>query len=331
MKKLIFGICIVMSVASCGGNNKSDKNQTQSDSSQAQRKRALTLPITKTLNGFDESKATKMISDFANSFTVDGNRVSTDVGKKSVYTWYSCADIKKIYDLLIDEKAKADGIRIYFGCDPKSPGSTKLKVHLFMVSTKKRTAPPDPIGNGSNHIDYYDHSGPFSTYLNGTSPFGDGVDDDAANGPKNGALLYDKPNTTTAQFPTTPCIDNDNHYIPNDIALKWVQKRGDSHTTTSDPSGYNTRSEWFDYPFIKKLFGIIINNQFSGLRIYLGKGQVDAQGRVRDVLILLPTKKVGGIDKDDYECITGFSNNPFKSAKSIFASDNGELCPDVCN
>ncbi|MDP9046856.1 MAG: hypothetical protein M3N14_01885 [Bacteroidota bacterium] len=350
MKKTVIGICIALTVASCNGNRTNNNNQTANDDSKASEKKALATPLDKTLNGFDGISARAMIQNFSESFVIDGNLISDDNSKKSVYTWYSLDQINKIDSLLSSEKA--DGMRIYLGADKRAPGSKKLKVHLFMVSTRKRVT-GDPVGNGSKHIDYYTHS---AAYLNGTQPFGDGIDDSAKDGPKNGAQLYDKPTTAIGHFPTAVCNDTDPHYIDNNTALTWVQKRGDMVTATSDPTGYNTKSEWIDSSFVHKLFKVMKEHNFSGLRVYLGEGRIDTAGHERDVFILVPTRSSGKIEMDDYSCIADYYNNPFdsilralkgnkhkliKKSKGIPAkrtsnsfmwlSDNGELCPDVCN
>jgi len=293
----------------------------------------------KTLNGYDQDVAQQMIANFANNYT-------SDTSTKSILAWYSVDQLKNINDLLTEEMdtVGTDGVRLYFGCDAPEPGKTKLNLSIFMVSTKPQ-APAN--ANQSNHGSYYDHNAP---YLN-AGPFGATVNDNAALGLSQGALLYDE-----LAPPADTCSDPGDHYIDSVTAYNWVRSRCELNGAC-DKSPLNTRSEWFDISFITSLFSSIIDNGLSGLRIYLGKGHVDKTGLVRDVTLLVPTRENdGGNHVDDYTCLDGILNSHFVSlppalnnnssvtSKASIADlddvittrfaggyDNGELCPSNCD
>jgi len=284
--------------------------------------------VYKTLNGIDSARATLMIATFAQYY-------DKDISDKSVSAWYSKDQIKNIYDILIAEESKgADGVRIYFGCDPPSTGSTKLKTSILLVSTKGRTISP-PDANKSDHGDYYAHE----TSALG-SQTGNAIDDDAGNVYSQGGLLYGSvmPGKDT-------CKDPSKHYINVQLAYNWVQNRRENNGK-NDKSPFNTKSEWFPMCFIKGIFGTIVNGNngsvFSGLRIYLGKGFKDENDKIRDVFVLVPTTQSNA---DFYRCLEDIANSPFCTVPQQFnhsdsknmlypmlaAYNNGELCPTHCN
>jgi hypothetical protein len=347
MKKSVFGIFAVLIAALfCGCKNKPASIATVTG-------------VQKTLNGFSYNDAKTMMDNFKGSF-IDPNKVSASqfTTPTSLYAFYDYAQIKEMNDLLSAEP-QADGIRIYLGTENDikhyTPGVTKVKYHMFIVTTS------GPVG-GHIHINYYDHNAP---YLNLSARFGDAKQNDENNGASQGAKL----------FGTKPALDNcknlNDHYIDNAKAFKWVQKRCKTCSVKNGSKaydlGYNTRGEWFNICFIKGLFNAILDtkNKLSGLRIYLGNGYVDTkktgEGN-RDVFILFPTQqkdsKATNPHEDFYQCIQDlgdyFKNcqalpktipttNDYKKAKTVSPGpsqssllevdgyDEGELCPDNCN
>jgi len=286
--------------------------------------------VYKTLNGIDSASAVQMIATFARYY-------EKDISDKSISTWYSKDQIRDIYKILNDEESKgADGIRIYFGCDPPSPGSTELKTSILLVSTKGRTISP-PDETKSDHGDYYAHE----TSALGR-PTGDAIDNDADNVYNQGALLYGSvmPGQDTCEEPSK-------HYINIPLAYNWVQQRREGNGK-NDKSPLNTKSEWFPMCFIKGILGTIVNGNngsvFSGLRIYLGKGFKDEKNKIRDVFVLVPTTSTSIGDADFYRCLEDISKTPFCSVPQEFyhsnsknmlyamlaVYDNGELCPTHC-
>jgi hypothetical protein len=288
-----------------------------------------------TLNGVDAGTATTMIGNFAKYY-------SFDTGPKSVSAWYSADQIRAINTQLIKEHSDpnylTDGVRIYFGSDVPQAPKTKLNVKIFLVSTKLR----NPLVAGlSSHIDYYNHT---AGTLSGTeiaistNDHGDKVRD-------MGGSLYNSKAPVTGY-----CTNPSTHFLASGDAYKWVQARYELNPKP-DTSSYNTESEWFSYCFINYIFNIISDttNNFTGLRIYLGKGFKDTTGKIRDVFILVPTYAVGTLNADSYNCLEELVTYPCaedekkirilraasKSNRSLFLSlgaayDEGELCPTNC-
>jgi hypothetical protein len=154
--------------------------------------------------------------------------------------------------------------------------------------------------------------------------------------------------------------------VDNDEAYKWVQERHDTKyqgQASSPPirnaAAYNTESEWFDICFISSLFTKIVNDtQFTGLRIYSGKG-FPYNGEEKDVFILVPTYANGRLNQDYYGCLNLTYSTPCNvplrdslthkkltllQRQELFNKnyrvsgnymtggyDKGELCPTVCN
>src|ERR1700744_2376868 len=173
MKKLVFGIGIALVglIIEADTCNSSKKPST-----------ATAKVVQKALNGYDQDRALAMIDDFK-VFK------DSDISTKSISVWFSKEQINSMDTLLQNEAKinKADGIRIYFGCDPPL-ASTKLQVSMLIVSTKTRT----PTGSLSAHEDYYNHTADFLSHGN----FGDLSDDSFA----PGALLNN---------PKQPCSSAD--------------------------------------------------------------------------------------------------------------------------
>lgn len=312
-------------------------------------KKPQPLYMHETLNGVDyNTKAKSMIATFKGAYSLDRNRL------RSISEWYSRKDIEDMLDLLKGEADRVDGIRFYFGA--QSVNGNQIATRLFLVTTKLRIpVPTDP--KISAHQDYYEHDSKYAILSRET---GADLYDNSTEELKEGGLLYgDK----KPDFTGTNCTLQDPHMLDGDKAYDWVQKRHDTPYAGSlpapvrDPSNYNTESEWFDICFISSLFSKIVNdNQFTGLRVYSGKG---FSSKDRDVFILVPTYANGRLNQDYYKClnltyaspcnvplrdsITGkkftkielqnkFNIKYLKSGNYMTgAYDNGELCPDVCN
>lgn len=211
--------------------------------------------VQKTLNGYSQAVAQKMIANFAANYQADNN-------PKSVNDWYSIADLTNIYKLLTSE-TQADGVRFYFGCDTPAAGTTALSLTIFLVSTQYRSV---VVGTQSQHADYYDHT---AAYLN-NGPFGSPANDAAAASFSAGALLYG------ANVPANAgCQNPGQHYLDTPIVYNWVQQRCEI-INAPNTSPLNTKAEWFQVCFITALFYSIINAPisygFDGMRIYLGQG-----------------------------------------------------------
>lgn len=335
MKRLLPGIIIVLFIASCGEKTNNSKNlKTDSLQSKAQVKQPLIPGFT--LNGVDQNKATKMIANFETDYPADLNTT------KTVSVWYGINEIKAMNNLLVREyqqNQRPDGVRIYFGCDnPATGAGTKLTPVIFLVSTQQR----NPVVAGkSNHEDYYDH-------LSGVLPGGElggAPIYDANDAFTKGALLYSP--TTPADIPCNAAPSQ--HYINGADAYQAV-RRHTGGSQQNDVSVYNTRAEWFDLCFINSVFNAILdeNNNLNGLRIYLGKRTMENDGKDRDVFILVPTKDVGGIATDTYQCLEDLKSfsctytwtnvltddkkhNAHLSFMKVAGYDKGELCPFNCN
>jgi hypothetical protein len=334
MKKLVFGIIIVLFTASCGGNkNNSEKSKADSIKMKAQ----VTQPPPPpgfTLNGVEQTKATRMIENFKKDLPADLNTA------KAVSVWYNINDIRYMNNLIIAEKKKMDGVRIYFGCDDPAAGTgAKITPVIFLVSTKQR----DPTVSGiSDHEDYYDH---ISNVLPVGSELGELPNYDGGDAYTKGALLYGPkiPDTVICNAPKSY------HYVSVLDAYNAV-KRHRGNTQTDDLTAYNTRAEWFDLCFINSTFNAILNphNGLNGLRIYFGKGIKGPNRTDPDVFILVPTKNGGGYPTDTYKCLedlesfactydwtSAFTGNKDHDAKISFLKvagyDKGELCPFSCN
>ncbi|HEY9001159.1 MAG TPA: hypothetical protein VIM89_07390 [Mucilaginibacter sp.] len=306
MKKLVFGIFVVL-IASLFGCNKNK-----------QIKASISIPVNKTLNGYDYSRALKMIDNFY-------KLKDSDISNKSVSLWLSKEQINSI-DTLLQSEAKADsgltdGIRFYFGCD-KPLSTTKLEVSILLVSTKKRTPPSAGL---STHGDYYNH---IADFLSGS--FGDVSDDSAP----PGALLYDS-NIPCSASDDTCNSSTSYHYLNCDTTYKWVQAH-----IKSDKNPINTRSEWFSLCFIHSINLALQNsaNKLDGIRVYLGKGYLDKLSHtIRDVFILVPTYSSGNSHTDYYHCLEDLGQSICDSSYShnkyfFFGGyDNGELCPNNCD
>jgi hypothetical protein len=284
-------------------------------------------PTTTTLNGVNKQAALDMIQNFA---TYSGK----DIRVKSLSAFYRVDQIRVINQALTNQNA--DGLRIYFGSGtPVPPSSTKIKADILLVATKPR--PGGGTATLSAHADYYVPAGAggLSTTEIGTAnnEHGDQVRD------WGGSLYNTKPPLVCL------CAKPSGHLLPGGEAYLWVQDRYENGGKDKMP--YNTKSEWFSYPFINALFNVLTdpNNPFTGLRIYVGKGFKDSQGNIRDVFILVPTTSVGKLDADYYCCLEDLSKTPFPNEKHIkvpaykrfpFDStgggyDIGELCPSICN
>jgi len=314
MKKLVFGVFAVLITAFLlpGFKNKSSKPR-------------LPATVQQTLDGVDELTARQMINNFANNYDLD-------TGPKSVSIFYPISQINTINNLLIAENANASiattGVRFYLGSNQPLDGATKLNVSILMVSTMGRQAPNS--NHSSTNGDYYIHAAGILS----TTEIGVPTDDNGAGVLKQGGLLYG----ANPPAPSVLCSKPSPHYLAEGLAYSWVQKRYEN-SSTDDPSAYNTKSEFFSYCFINSLFTTLINNNYSGLRVYLGEG-TDKNGNLRDLFILVPTKLVNGQNQDDYDCLENLNPNfcradsgssPHFTNGAGGGYDEGELCPDVCD
>jgi len=307
MKKLILSIFVLIVGASLFFGFK--KNEAEKN---------LLAPINMTLNGVDESTATQMIDNFSIKY-------DKDKGLKSVSAFYRVGQIDSIRKLLelehADPKVKTDGLRIYLGSD--RPAGTKLNVKILLVSTKEKTATPLHL---STHGDYYPHpSGMLSTHEIGIA-----VRDHGQNVLRAGGRLYSRWSIKILSACKNPSL----HYLRGDSAHKWVRARYEKGG--KDDSPYSTISDWFSYEFIDAFFKAITDpvNKYSGLRIYLARGPRDEQNKIRDVFILVPTKKsITGRNVDNFNCLEDLPgvHFPSDSLTSEGGYDKGELCPYKCN
>jgi hypothetical protein len=327
MKKLLIGVLASLVIAAALFSCKPKKTTTATGTAPAAQN-----TVQKTLNGFTFDEATTRIGYFDKNCTMDTK-------PKSVYAFYDISQIKNIYDLLVSEASppiskNITGVRIYLGCEdqpPVTPG-TRLKIHMYMVSTRARIrngTTNDPAGHGDkDNIDYYDHTAAYLTSSN-AQPFGVAIQDDAKNASDAGAYLYHPDdNVPRGRFPPGTCRDI--HYFDNQKTLDYVRKRGHPAIRESEPTIDTTRAEWFDIKFIRSFFKALITpqNKFTGLRIYLGKGKTLKYPEERDLFFFIPTKwdAFKRVNADDYTCLSDLVGKD-----AIKGYDNGELCPNYCN
>jgi hypothetical protein len=302
-----------------------------------------------TLNGVPDAIALKRIAYFEKYKGIDQNT------GKAASIWFKKSDIENINTLLtaesdnsIPENERVDGVRFYFACDSPINGATKLKLSIYLVSTR----PQDNTGQPkkSAHGDYYCHT---ASYL-GAGKFGEETYD--TNIPGYG--LYGVP---VGGYKS--CQNEPSNYVDEATAYNWVTK-----FRYAKPDPIVTESEWFPRCFIQFLFQAIQDeNSIGGLRVYLAMGEnKHYPGMLKDILLLVPTYAdktdyygcVGDVEEFPKDCDTSM-DKWFANIKNIYSPewrkskhpkltklqkypfmyggasgggyDNGELCPDVCN
>ncbi len=280
----------------------------------------LTPPGTvhQTLDGIDSARAVAMIDTFQKYVkTIKPVMYNFLIKKDTLYKIIKVLTDEYDYEIKNHLKDTTDGIRIYFGSDPKIFSS----VSILLVSTFHS----DKI---DHHYDYYTHSdtsGLIKLKLNGEP----GVLATLS----TGAALYSTCDTCKDD---TNCDYNHNpHYLKRHVAEKMVQNYG-KYTPVKQ-----TYAEFFD---LKMLQAFLKDPKCDGIRIYFAQHlPTDSVYPSRICFVITTTQKYSGsqtIYTDYFDCKTlqayfmdykkRYPNTWYE--KPLYpGQDNGELCPDNCN